>query len=99
MATPAKVTDPGYIQFLLAAQTTFSCVEAAHTHGAPDETPAHDAYTRLLTRQPPATEALWRETKPFVTLTTGLFVADDSTLDKPDAVGTRARSACCATPI
>ncbi len=85
MATPAKVTDLDYIQFLLAAQTAFSCVEAAKTDGALDQPPAHDAYTRLLTRQPPDTEALWRETQPFVQKHTGLLVADDSTLDKPHA--------------
>ncbi len=85
MATPAKLSDLDYIQFLLAAQTAFSCVEAAKTDGAPDDPPAHDAYTRLLTRQPPDTEALWQETQPFVNLTTGLLVLDDSTLDKPHA--------------
>src|SRR5579862_2826078 len=85
MATPAKVSDLDYIQFLLAAHTAFSCVEAAKTDGAAEQPPAHDAYTRLLTRQPPDSEALWHETKPFVTLNTGLLVADDSTLDKPHA--------------
>ena len=85
MATPAKLTDLDYIQFLLAATTAFSCVEAAKTDGAPDNPPAHDAYTRLLTRQPPDTEALWQETQPFVHEHSGLLVADDSTLDKPHA--------------
>ena len=85
MATPAKLTDLDYIQFLLAATSAFSCVEAAKTDGAPDNPPAHDAYTRLLQRQPPDTEALWQETQPFINLTSGLLVADDSTLDKPHA--------------
>src|SRR5580692_538422 len=85
MATPAKLTDLDYIQFLLAAHAAFSCVEAANTDGAPDQPPAHDAYTRLLTRQPPDTEALWTEAQPFVRLKTGLLVVDDSTLDKPHA--------------
>ena len=85
MATPAKVCDLDYIQFLLAAQTAYSCVEAAKTDGAPDCPPAHDAYTRLLTRQPPDTEALWAETQPFVRKEGGLLVLDDSTLDKPHA--------------
>jgi hypothetical protein len=85
MATPAKLTDLDYIQFLLAAHSAFSCVEAAKTDGASDQPPAHDAYTRLLTRQPPDTEALWREAQPFVRLKTGLLVVDDSTLDKPHA--------------
>lgn len=85
MATPAKVDDLDYIQFLLAAQTAFSCVEAARTSGAPDDPPAHDAYTRLLLRQPPDPEALWQETQPFVETGGGLLVLDDSTLDKPHA--------------
>lgn len=86
MATPAKVTDVDYIQFLLAAQTAFSCVEAAQCSGGEwDDPPAHDAFTRLLLRQPPDTEALWQETCPFVARTSGLLVADDSTLDKPHA--------------
>ena len=81
MATPAKVSDFDYIQFLLAATSAFSCVEAARTDGVPDDPPAHDAYTRLLTRQPPDTVALWRETQPFVQKEVGLLVLDDSTLD------------------
>lgn len=86
MATPAKVCDLDYIQFLLAAQTAFSCVEAARTaSGEPHETAAHDAFTRLLTRQPPDTEALWQETQPLVNKHTGLLVLDDTTLDKPHA--------------
>lgn len=86
MPTPPKIEDVDYIQFLLAAQTAFSCVEAARSqHGASDEAPAHDAYTRLLLRQPPDTEALWQETQPFVDAQTGLLVLDDSTLDKPHA--------------
>lgn len=66
MATLVKVSDVDYIQFLLAAQTAFSCVEAAKTAGVSDESPAHDAYIRLLTRQPPDTEALWQETQPLI---------------------------------
>lgn len=85
MATPAKVSDLDYIQFLLAAQTTFSCVEAAQTSGAQADPPAHDAYTRLLLRQPPDPEALWHETQEHVDKKAGLLVLDDSTLDKPHA--------------
>lgn len=85
MATPAKVSDVDYIQFLLAAQSAYSCVEAAQTDGASDEPPAHDAYARLLTRQPPDTEALWTETQPFVDKQAGVLVLDDTTLDKPHA--------------
>lgn len=85
MATLPKVEDRDYIQFLIAAQTAFSCNEAARCSGAPDITPAHDAFTRLLTRRPPETEALWQEVASLVDKTSGLLVIDDSTLDKPHA--------------
>jgi putative transposase len=85
MATPPKITDLDYIQFLLAAQTSFTCTEAARCSGETEDTPAHDAYSRLLTRQPPDTKALWEEVKPFVSKQTGVLVLDDSTLDKPYA--------------
>ena len=85
MATLPKVEDRDYIQFLVAAHTAFSCNEAARCSGAPDVTPAHDAFTRLLTRRPPDTETLWQEVSGLVDKTCGLLVIDDSTLDKPHA--------------
>jgi hypothetical protein len=85
MANYAKVSDLDYIPFLLAAQTAFSCVEAAKTDGAPDDPAAHDAYSRLLTSQSPDTEALWRETQDDVQKASGLLVLDDTTQDKPYA--------------
>ena len=78
---PAKCADHDYIHFLIAAQCAFSCTEAARCHPAG----SHDAFTRLLTRQPPDTEALWRETQGLVTLQGGVLAVDDSTLDKPYA--------------
>jgi hypothetical protein len=82
---PPKVDELDYINFLIAAQKVFSAVEASKVH--PDESAevAHDAYTRLLQRVPPDSEALWSEVKPLVTMTSGLLVVDDSTLDKPYA--------------
>ncbi len=47
--------------------------------------PAHDAFTRLLTRLEPDPEALWHESRTQLDLTTGVLVIDDSTLDKPYA--------------
>ena len=85
MSTSAKVTDLDYIGFLLAAQEAFCLTEASRTDGAQDSPPAHDAYTRLLQRLPPDTEALWREVEALVTKTSGVLVLDDSTLDKPHA--------------
>ena len=76
-----KVTDVDYIQFLIAAQRVYTCTEAARCVQAA----SHDAFTRLLTRQPPDTAALWQEVEPLVRKGGGLLVVDDSTLDKPHA--------------
>jgi len=83
---PAKCDDLDYIQFLIAAQQVYSTTEAARCDPRePAVRPAHDAYTRLLRRQPPDTDALWAEVQACVQLTGGMLVVDDSTLDKPYA--------------
>ena len=75
-----RVTESDYIQFLIAAQRVYSCVEAERVS---PEAAAHDAYTRLLSRLPPDTEALWEEARELVELNKGVLILDDSTLDKP----------------
>jgi len=80
-----KCDELDYINFLIAAQKVFSSVEAAKTHPAEEEAPAHDAYTRLLQRLPPDSQALWQEVKALVKRKSGVLVIDDSTLDKPYA--------------
>ena len=80
-----KVDELDYIHFLVAAQRVFSTTEAARIRQEEPNAPAHDAYTRLLQRIPPDTEALWREVAPFVRRDQGLLVIDDTTLDKPYA--------------
>ncbi len=80
---PAKCDEHDYIHFIIAAQRTFSCTEAARCQPSYDAAPSHDAFTRLLTRQPPDTEALWTETRGVVREKEGVLVVDDSTLDKP----------------
>lgn len=82
---PAKSEPLDYINFLVAAQQSFSCVEAARCQPAAADAPAHDAFTRLLRRQPPDTEALWQETRELARLGEGVLVLDDTTLDKPHA--------------
>lgn len=82
---PPKCDDLDYIQFLVAAQKTFTCAEAARCQPEGEKAPAHDAFTRLLQRQSPDTEALWQETRSLVQLERGLLVLDDTTLDKPYA--------------
>lgn len=74
-----------YIQFLLAAQRVFTCTEAGRSQPEGEKAPAHDAFTRLLRRQPPDTEALWQETQGLVRRDAEVLVLDDTTLDKPYA--------------
>ena len=92
MPHPPKVDDVDYIQFLIAAQKVYTCTEAASCQPgikppqAPSQaTAAHDAFTRLLARRPPDTEALWHEVQAFVNQHGGLLLLDDTTLDKPYA--------------
>jgi len=80
-----KCDERDYINFLIAAQKVFSSVEAAKTHPAEEKAPAHDAYTRLLQRLPPDSQALWQEVAALVKRKRGVLVIDDSTLDKPYA--------------
>jgi len=82
---PPKCDDLDYIHFLIAAQKTFTCTEAARCQPESPNTPAHDAFTRLLQRQPLDAKALWQEAKAFVDKRKGLLVLDDTTLDKPYA--------------
>jgi hypothetical protein len=64
---PPKCDELDYIHFLIAAQKVFTCTEAARCQGE-GKAPAHDAFTRLLQRQSPDTEALWQEAKELVSL-------------------------------
>jgi hypothetical protein len=83
---PARCDDLDYIQFLIAAQRVYSNTEAARCDPRPvAERPAHDAYTRLLRRQPPDSVALWAEVQGCLQPQSGIWVVDDTTLDKPYA--------------
>ncbi len=77
-----KVNEYDYIDFLIGTQQAYSCTEAARVQPEEEDAPAHDAITRLTQRLFPSTERLWQEAKEQVDLTTGVLVADDSTLDK-----------------
>jgi len=83
---PAKCDALDYIQFLIAAQRVYSNTEAARCDPrAQEERPAHDAYTRLLSRQPPDSAGLWNEVQTCIDTHRGMLIVDDSTLDKPYA--------------
>jgi len=64
--SPPKCDDLVYIHFLIASQKNFTCTEAERCQPESPNSPAHDAFTRLLQRQPLDTEALWQEAKAFV---------------------------------
>ncbi len=94
---PPRCDDIDYIDFLVAAQKSFTCTEAARSQ-PPDENdddsspvadpppPAHDSFTRLLERLPPDSEALWDDAKKVIKNNADeLLIVDDTTLDKPYA--------------
>jgi hypothetical protein len=81
---PPTCDELDYIHVLVAAQHVFSNTEAARCHpGAPTNRPAHAASTRLLHRCRADGTAVWDEVRPWVSLTTGCLMIDDTTLDKP----------------
>ena len=82
---PAKCDDLDYIHFLVSSADVFTCTEAARCHPVGENKPSNDAFTRLLQRQPPDTDALWDEVRDFVQPQDGFLVIDDSTLEKPYA--------------
>lgn len=69
----------------MAAANVFTCTEAARCHPEGSDSPSHDAFTRLLQRWPPDTEALWIESSHLVRPGEGILIVDDTTLDKPYA--------------
>lgn len=84
MSAP-KVHPSDYIDFLIATPKACSGAEAARVQPDQPDPPAHDAFTRLLTRLEPDPGALWAEAEPQVRRDDGVLVVDDSTLDKPYA--------------
>lgn len=69
----------------MAAANVFTCTEAARCYPEGSDSPSHDAFTRLLQRWPPDTEALWIESTHLVRPGEGVLIVDDTTLDKPYA--------------
>lgn len=80
-----KVSPEDYIRFLLASPKEASCTEAAAGYQDRANDPAHDAFNRLLHRQPSDTKALQQEALTMVRADGGVLVLDDTTLDKPYA--------------
>jgi len=80
---PPKCNEEDYINFVIATPRQVTATEAERVQPASTNAPAHDAFTRLLTRLEPDPETLWQEAATQVELENGLLVLDDSTLDKP----------------
>ncbi len=82
---PPRAHAEDYIDFLIATPKASSAVEAARVQPVQPDSPAHDAFTRLLHRLEPDPENLWLEAASQVNKADGVLVLDDSTLDKPYA--------------
>jgi hypothetical protein len=63
----------------------FTCTEAARCQPSGENNPSRDAFTRLLQRQPPDTDALWTEVNRLYSRKEVSLIADDTLLDKPYA--------------
>lgn len=86
MPMSATKVHPGdYIDFLIATPKVCSGTEAARVQPDQLDPPAHDAFTRMLTRLEPDPDTLWGEAAAQVRRSDGVLVVDDSTLDKPHA--------------
>jgi putative transposase len=82
---PPRATDRDYIDFLIGTPREASACEAARVQPTSPLTPAHDAFTRLLTRLEPDPETLWQEVRPHVRRGDSILIVDDTVLDKPYA--------------
>lgn len=82
---PPRANTEDYLDFVIATQHSYSCLEAGRVQPESANKPAHDAFTRLLYRLEPDSEALWQEASTQVNLGKGLLLVDDTTLDKPYA--------------
>lgn len=80
-----KLTADAFVDFLVATPLNATAMEAQRTSPIGSGEPSHDAYTRLLHRLEPSSEALWVEVKAEVQLASGILVLDDTVLDKPYA--------------
>lgn len=78
-----KVRDEDYINFIIATPRLVTATEAARCQPESTNAPAHDAFTRLLSRLEPDPELLWTEAKTQINFNFGILVLDDSTLEKP----------------
>ena len=80
---PPKVRDEDYINFIIATPRNVTETFASSCQPESTNAPAHDAFTRLLSRLELDPEVLWTEAQTQINLDRGILVLDDSTLEKP----------------
>jgi hypothetical protein len=80
---PPKCNDEDYINFIIASPRQITATEAERVQPESKDAPAHDAFTRLLTRLELDSQTLWSEAETQIDRDDGILVLDDSTLDKP----------------
>lgn len=80
---PRRCNEQDYINFIVAAQYSYSCLEAGRVQPTQPKAPSHDSLTRMLHRNEPNTDDLYTEAQAHIDQKHGLLVIDDSTLDKP----------------
>lgn len=78
-----KCSEYLYVQFLLASQNNFTCTELSKI--SPVKDMAHDAPTRMLTREKLTPKILWKNAKAHVNLKQGCLIIDDCVIDKPSS--------------
>ena len=81
----AKITASQFVDFLIATPSNATAMEAQRTQPHTSDPAAHDAYTRLLHRLEPDSDALWAEVRSEIRRTAGVLILDDTVLDKPYA--------------
>lgn len=74
-----KCSKESYCQFLISAQTNFTATNFASL----TDSLSHDSVSRFLSKTKLTPKLLWEYSKPFVSLTSGYLICDDSVLDHP----------------
>lgn len=70
---PPKCTEEDYINFVIASPKQLTATEAARAQPESRNAPAHDAFTRLLSRLEPDAETLWEEAETQINKEAGIF--------------------------
>lgn len=74
-----KCSKESYCHFLIAAQNNFTATNFASL----TDSMSHDSVSRFLSKTKLTPKILWEYSKPFVSLTSGYLICDDSVLDHP----------------